>query len=177
LLDHGLNELCRLGLLRCEFIGLGKSFTPDVIASVPACPHPLPAPAIQPVRHKEKPMTDAQDLAQRYIASWNESDPVVRRQLVGRLWTDNARYADPMMKADGQDGIAELIGGVHSQFPGYCFALTGQADGHGPFVRFSWSLAPASGQAVAFGTDFASVAADGRLEQVTGFLDKLPGTA
>ena len=122
-------------------------------------------------------MIDAQDLAQRYITSWNESDPAVRRQLVDQLWTQDARYADPRMKADGQDGIAELIGGVHRQFPGYCFALTGQADGHGPFVRFSWSLAPADGQAVAFGTDFASVAADGRLEQVTGFLDQVPGTA
>jgi hypothetical protein len=122
-------------------------------------------------------MIDAQDLAQRYITSWNESDPAVRRQLVDQLWTQDARYADPMMKADGQDGIAELIGGVHRQFPGYCFALTGQADGHGPFVRFSWSLAPADGRAVAFGTDFASVAPDGRLEQVTGFLDQVPGTA
>jgi hypothetical protein len=122
-------------------------------------------------------MIDAQNIAQRYIASWNEADPVVRRQLVDRLWTEDGCYADPMMKADGQDGIAELIGGVHTQFPGYCFALTGRPDGHGSFVRFSWSLAPVGGQTVARGTDFALVAADGRLEQVTGFLDQVPGTA
>jgi hypothetical protein len=124
---------------------------------------------------RKNSMIDAQDLAQRYIASWNETDPAARRQLVDRLWTRDARYADPMMKADGQVGIATLIGGVHSKFPGYRFALTGQADGHGPYVRFSWSLAPADGPVVARGTDFAAVSADGRLAEVTGFLDQVPG--
>jgi SnoaL-like domain len=122
-------------------------------------------------------MIDAQTLAQRYIASWNETDTDSRRRLVNDLWTEGATYADPMMKAEGQDGIAALIGGVHSQFPGYRFALSGKADGHGPFVRFSWSLAPADGAAIARGTDFAAVAGDGRLAQVTGFLDQVPGVA
>jgi hypothetical protein len=126
---------------------------------------------------KENPMIDAQTLAQRYIASWNEADVPTRRRLVDGLWTENARYADPMMKAEGQDGIAALIGGVHTKFPGYRFALTGQPDGHGPYLRFSWSLAPADGQVVARGTDFAAVAADGRLAQVTGFLDQAPTAA
>jgi SnoaL-like domain len=124
-------------------------------------------------------MIDAQNLAARYIDSWNEADAATRRQMVKTLWTDDARYADPLMKAEGHDGIAALIGGVHAQFPGYRFALNGQADGHGPYVRFSWSLAPgdrtSDGHAVARGTDFASVAADGRLVQVTGFLDQMPG--
>jgi len=116
-------------------------------------------------------MIDAQTLAQRYIASWNEADAAARRQLVGALWTKDGRYADPMMQADGPEGIAALIGGVHAQFPGYKFALTGTVDGHGPFVRFSWSLAPAVGAVIARGTDFAVVADDGRLAAVTGFLD------
>jgi len=116
-------------------------------------------------------MIDALNLAQRYIASWNEADAAPRRQLVDSLWTEDAHYSDPMMQADGQDGIAALIGGVHTKFPGYRFALTGQPDGHRSHLRFSWSLAPADGPVVARGTDFAAVAADGRLSQVTGFLD------
>ena len=119
-------------------------------------------------------MIDAQNIAQRYIASWNETDATTRRQLVDALWTEDARYADPMMQAHGQDGIAALIGGVHTKFPGCRFALAGQADGHGPHLRFSWSLAPVDGQVLARGTDFAAVASDGRLAQVTGFLDQLP---
>ncbi len=122
-------------------------------------------------------MTDAQDIAQRYIASWNEADAATRRDMIGSLWTEDARYADPMMKADGPDGISTLIGGVHTQFPGYRFAVTGQPDGHGPFIRFTWSLAQPNGPVVARGTDFAAVSADGRLVQVTGFLDQVPGAA
>jgi hypothetical protein len=131
-------------------------------------------------------MMDIQNLAQRYIASWNEPDAATRRQLIDGLWTEDARYADPMMQADGKDGIAALIANVHTQFPGHRFMLTGKADGHGPFIRFSWSLAPAEdpgdrpmgysptgpSRAVARGTDFAALAVDGRLAQVTGFLDK-----
>jgi hypothetical protein len=120
-------------------------------------------------------MIDAQNLALRYIASWNEADAAARRQLVDGLWTEDARYVDPMMKAEGHDGITALIGGVHAQFPGFRFALTGPADGHGPYVRFSWSLGPANGQVIARGTDFAAVTPDGRLAHVTGFLDQVPG--
>jgi SnoaL-like domain len=122
-------------------------------------------------------MIDAEEIARRYLASWNETDAGVRRRLVGGLWTEDASYADPMMQAAGQDGIAALIGGVHRQFPGYRFALTGQADGHGRFVRFSWSLSPRDGAVVARGTDFGVVAADGRLAEVTGFLDQVPAVA
>jgi hypothetical protein len=122
-------------------------------------------------------MIDAQTLAQRYIASWNEADATTRRRLIDALWTEDACYADPLMKADGPDGIAALIGGVHAKFPGYRFALTGQPDGHGPYLRFSWSLGPEDGPVFARGTDFAAVTAEGRLVQVTGFLDQVPNAA
>lgn len=122
-------------------------------------------------------MIDAAKITQRYIASWNETNAATRRQLVDGLWTEDARYTDPMIQAHGQDGIAALIGGVHEKFPGCRFKLAGQADGHGPYIRFSWSLAPADGQVFARGTDFAAVAPDGRLAQVTGFLDQLPDAA
>jgi hypothetical protein len=122
-------------------------------------------------------MIDSQTIARRYIASWNEVDATTRRQLVDDLWTEDARYIDPIMKAEGQDGIAALIGGVHAQFPEHRFALTGKVDGHGPYLRFSWSLGPNAGAVIARGTDFAVVASDGRIEQVTGFLDQIPGAA
>ena len=119
-------------------------------------------------------MTDLRHIADRYIASWNEPDAITRRDLIASLWTHDAHYSDPMMQADGQDGINELIGGVQAKFPGYHFALTGTPDGHGTCLRFSWSLSPADGSVVARGTDFAALAPDGRLRHVTGFLDQVP---
>jgi hypothetical protein len=40
-------------------------------------------------------------------------------------------------------------------------------------VRFSWTLAANGGDPVAVGTDFATVASDGRLSAVTGFLESV----
>lgn len=119
-------------------------------------------------------MIDVQQIAQRYIASWNEDDAATRRVLVDALWVKDARYVDPMMQADGQDQIMALIAGVKTQFPGCRFKLAGQPDGYSAYARFSWSLSAANGSEIAHGTDFATVSSDGRLANVTGFLDQVP---
>lgn len=118
---------------------------------------------------------DAQVIADRYIACWNERDGERRRALVDALWTEDATYADPLMRGEGRAGIGALIEGVQARFPEFRFAPKGRADGYGDRVRFSWSLGPAAGgDAVVEGTDFAVVSADGRLRDVTGFLDRVP---
>ena len=121
-------------------------------------------------------MTDAAKIAAAYIAAWNETDPARRRALIGEGWTEDAAYVDPLMSGQGRDQIDEMIAGVQSRFPGFRFALVGQADGHGDHVRFSWSLGPKGDEEMIKGTDFAQVAG-GRLQRVTGFLDKVPATA
>ena len=117
---------------------------------------------------------DAQDIATRYIACWNERDAERRRALLAALWTEEAVYVDPMVRSEGRAGIGALIEGVQARFPEFRFAPKGRADGHGDYVRFSWVLGPAGGEAVVEGTDFAVVSADGRLSDVTGFLDRVP---
>jgi len=117
-------------------------------------------------------MTDAAQIAQRYIDSWNETDADRRAGLLAALWTEDARYVDPMMAGQGRAQIDALIAGVHQQFPGFRFALSGKADGYGDKVRFSWTLGP-DGQSLVEGTDFG-VVENGRLSAVTGFLDKVP---
>jgi len=121
--------------------------------------------------------TNARDIAGRYIAVWNEPDPGRRRALVAALWTEDATYLDPMMRGEGHGGIEALIGGVQARFPEFRFTLTGQPDGHGDRLRFSWDLGPEGGEAVVQGTDFAVLAGDGRLRAVTGFLDRVPSGA
>ncbi|HWL82857.1 MAG TPA: nuclear transport factor 2 family protein [Roseomonas sp.] len=121
--------------------------------------------------------TEAQALAARYIAAWNETDPTRRQALLAALWTENATYQDPLMQGTGHAGIAALIEGVQARFPGFRFALAGRPDGYADRLRFSWTLGPASGEVVVAGTDFAQLAEDGRLHTVAGFLDRLPGEA
>jgi hypothetical protein len=55
--------------------------------------------------------------------------------------------------------------------PGRNFSLVSGPDAHADHVRFSWTVAPAGGRAVAGGTDLAQLGDDGRIKSVIGFLD------
>ncbi|CCD91337.1 conserved hypothetical protein [Bradyrhizobium sp. ORS 375] len=118
-------------------------------------------------------MTDFAAIAEGYIALWNARDPAQRRALLARQWTGDASYVDPLMQAEGHDGIEGLIAGVQQRFPDFRFRLRGAATGHGSHVRFSWSLGPDAADEPIQGTDFVELA-DDRIRRVTGFLDKVP---
>ena len=118
-----------------------------------------------------------QDIAARYVAAWNETDSDRRHALVAALWTEDAAYGDPVMQGRGHGGIEALIAGVQARFPDFRFAVSGRPDGYGDRVRFSWDLGPENGEAVVQGTDFATLAGDGRLQAVAGFLDRVPPAA
>jgi hypothetical protein len=76
------------------------------------------------------------------------------------------------MSGAGHDEIAAMIGGAQAQFPGHSFELSFGPDAHNDRVRFAWRLlSAADGAPVAAGVDFATVADDGRLRDVTGFLE------
>lgn len=114
---------------------------------------------------------NSEEVVARYIATWNETDPRRRAALVAQTWTEDGQYVDPLMQGEGHDGINAMIAAAQAQFPGHRFALSGAPDRHNDRLRFSWSLA-ADAAPIAFGTDFAVTAADGRLRSVTGFLDQ-----
>jgi len=111
------------------------------------------------------------NITSTYIAAWNEADPQRRRALVAQTWTEDGSYLDPLMQGQGVDGIAGMIGAAQAQFPGHRFELSFGPDAHHDVVRFAWRLVNGEGGAVAAGTDFATVAEDGRFRAVTGFLE------
>lgn len=114
-------------------------------------------------------------IAETYLAAWNEADDVRRQALLDRGWAAGARYVDPLMQGEGREGIARMIEVARLQFSGHCFSLAGRADGHGAYVRFSWTLAPAGGGVpVAGGTDVVRLDEDARIAEVVGFLDEAP---
>ena len=122
-------------------------------------------------------MTDYNDMARRYIDTWNETDPTARRDAVDQLYTEDARYVDPMGVADGREAIAALIGAVQQQFPGFTFRLAGPVDGHHNQARFGWELGPAGAEAPIVGFDVAVSDEAGHIQAVLGFLDKVPAAA
>jgi len=118
--------------------------------------------------------TEVEQVVDQYIATWNETDPAMRRELIARTWTEDARYLDPLLSGAGHEGIDAMIGGAQMQFPGYRFLRAGDLDAHNNVLRFSWELGPEDGPALAGGVDFG-VIIDGRLQSITGFLDFAPG--
>ncbi|HSV51882.1 MAG TPA: nuclear transport factor 2 family protein [Burkholderiaceae bacterium] len=120
-------------------------------------------------------VANATQVAQRYLAAWNETGAERRRGLIAEAFAADASYLDPLMQGQGHDGINAMIGAAQAHFPGHRFSLSGTPESHHDRIRFSWALAAEGAAPVARGTDFATLSADGRLQGVTGFLDQAPG--
>jgi SnoaL-like domain len=120
---------------------------------------------------------EAAKLVDSYIDAWNQTDADARRAAVARVWVEDAHYVDPLASISGHDEISALIGSVHEQAPGHVFRLLhDRVDAHHNVVRFSWELVPAGGgESLAAGFDVAVSDDDGRITNVIGFLDKVPG--
>jgi hypothetical protein len=110
-----------------------------------------------------------------YIDMWNETAPERRRAIIAETWTEDASYVDPLMSGQGADGIDAMVAAAQQQFPGHRFELTQGPDAHNDRVRFAWKLVgQENGTPVAAGVDFGTLAPDGRLQAVTGFLEPTP---
>jgi hypothetical protein len=120
---------------------------------------------------------DLTQLADRYIALWNETDAARRRGLIAETWTETARYRDPMLTGDGPDGIDALIAAVQAQYPSHRFHRTGAVDAHHQSLRFTWELRVEGQPPFVVGVDIGEVAADGRLQSITGFFDHVAQAA
>ncbi|WP_187368340.1 nuclear transport factor 2 family protein [Ruania zhangjianzhongii] len=108
-----------------------------------------------------------------YLATWN-SAPGERASLLAEHFSPELTYTDPMAQVTGHDGLTALIDSIQAQFPDFVFAPIGTPDAHHDQVRFQWGLGPAGGEPVVIGFDVAVLAADGRIQDVRGFLDKVP---
>ena len=115
------------------------------------------------------------DVIERYIASWNQTDPQLRRKLIDEVWAPDATYVDPLAEAHGRDAIDATIAAVQAQFPGLTFTLLDSVDTHHQQARFTWGLGPAGAEPLVIGFDVAVADSDGQLTSVLGFLDKVPG--
>ncbi|MGW2375507.1 nuclear transport factor 2 family protein [Kitasatospora sp. NPDC001683] len=115
-----------------------------------------------------------QQLAERYLAVWNETDPAARRKLIDEVWAEDGRYTDPLAAVVGREAINALIGAAQAQFPGLEFTL-GPVDAHHDIARFTWNLGPAGTEPVVIGFDVLAATPEGRIGTVHGFLDRVPG--
>ena len=114
------------------------------------------------------------DVAARYLACWNETDPATRRKLIDEVWAGDASYVDPLAEVHGRDAIDATIAAVQAQFPGLVFSLVGPVDAHHRQARFTWGLGEEGAEPLVIGFDVAVTDGDNKIRSVLGFLDKVP---
>ena len=114
--------------------------------------------------------------AERYFAAWNAEGDEAIAKAVSDAFTEDATYPDPLADVAGHEGLAAAIAGAQAQFPGFEFRMKGSVDGNHNIARFSWDLvSKADGSSPAGGSDVITLADDGRIITVSGFLDRVPG--
>ncbi|WP_432167833.1 nuclear transport factor 2 family protein [Streptomyces sp. bgisy031] len=111
----------------------------------------------------------------RYFEAWNAEGADARAEAVAAAWSEDGSYTDPLADVTGHEGIAAVIAAAREQFPGFAFRRTGTVDAHHDIARFTWELVSAAdGSAPVAGSDVISLAKDGRIRTVQGFLDRIP---
>ncbi|WP_020388596.1 nuclear transport factor 2 family protein [Kribbella catacumbae] len=117
---------------------------------------------------------NATTLAGQYFAMWNEADADARSAIISKTWAPEGSFVDPSFEVSGYDGLNKLVGTAQQMFPGHAFSVTGEIQEHHNRLRWTWHLAAEGQEPVAGGTDVVTLAPDGRIHEVIGFLDFAP---
>jgi hypothetical protein len=119
-------------------------------------------------------MTTHDTLLADYLAFWNETDAGRRATIGERTFTADVTYVDPRASVGGREALSALVEAVHAQMPGMRFSPGDLVDAHHDVVRFRWHLGPDAAPDAVVGFDVATVAEDGRMTSIVGFLDRVP---
>lgn len=112
-------------------------------------------------------MDDAQRLADRYVAVWNETDPERRRRAIVELWTPDGRHYVGTREAHGYAALEARITGSHEKNVRdgrHRFRARLDARALRDAVTFHWEMLPADGErVVATGLEFLILDREGRI--------------
>jgi hypothetical protein len=135
-------------------------------------------------------MTETQ-LAEKYMALWNEPDAGRRRRTIAELWTEDGRHilqppqeireiaAQPgialtaILEARGHEEIEARAASAYEHWvgsEGLTFRGRDDADRLGDVVKFHWEAVAENGEVFAVGLNFLVLAADGRIERDYTFI-------
>ena len=113
-------------------------------------------------------MESPQQLAERYAAAWNASDPHVRRHAIAALWTPSGVHYVRELEARGYDALEKRIAASHEKNVrqgGNSFRVRREARSLRNVVTFGWEMARGhSEEVLATGFDVLVLDAEGRIE-------------
>jgi hypothetical protein len=137
-------------------------------------------------------MKDMIDIAERYLAIWNEPDADVRRRMLGELWAEDAvQILEPPQEARAAAERLDMSGSFESRGHGELerrvtsaheeFIAPGGYDFIGPkdlarlqnVVKFRWEMVPKGGGEVAgAGLEILILGNDGRIRLDYQFIER-----
>jgi hypothetical protein len=128
----------------------------------------------------------AAELAEQYLALWNEPEADRRRRIIAELWTQDGRHilqppqeireiaAQPgigltaILEARGYEQIEARVASAYEHWvasEGLSFRGRDDAERLGDVVKFHWEAVAKDGEVFAGGLDVVVLAADGRIER------------
>jgi hypothetical protein len=134
----------------------------------------------------------AEQLADRFIALWNEPDPERRRRMIAELWTeDGSQILQPpqeMLEIAARPGLgmaATLEARGHAELEARAATAYEQWVGSGELsfrrrddverlhdvVKFHWEAVSPDGEVTAVGLDFLVLGAEGRIRRDYVFIE------
>jgi hypothetical protein len=109
----------------------------------------------------------AQDLADRYAAVWNETDPERRRVSIAALWVPEGEHYVRSTEARGYEALEQRVAGSHDKNvrdKGHLFRAVGNAQWLRDVVSFNWQMIrPDDNAVLAVGLEFLHVDEAGRI--------------
>ena len=133
----------------------------------------------------------AAELAEKYVALWNEPDADRRRRMIAELWAEDGRHilqppqeirgiaAQPgiamtaIFQSQGHEEIEARAASVYAHWvesEGLSFRGRDDADRLDDVVKLHWEAVAKDGKVFAVGLSFLVLAADGRIERDYTFI-------
>ena len=110
-------------------------------------------------------MIDAQELANRYVAVWMESDPARRREQIAALWIPEGEHFVDTREARGYEALEARVAGSHEKnvrLGGYRFRAMTNALALRDVVTFGWEMLRGD-EVVGSGFEVLLITPDGRI--------------
>ncbi|MFD4862237.1 nuclear transport factor 2 family protein [Streptomyces atratus] len=96
---------------------------------------------------------DVDQFVDRYVAVWNEPDPVARRHAIAELWDADGIETTESARYHGHDALEARIAEAHNDLvrdAGFVFRSAGDATGHHDMITFTTYMVPAAGGGIAW---------------------------
>jgi ketosteroid isomerase-like protein len=96
---------------------------------------------------------DIDQFVDRYVAVWNEPDPVARRRAIAELWDADGVETTESARYHGHDALEARIIAAHNglvQDAGFVFRSAGDVTGHHDTITFTIHMVPVAGGGIAW---------------------------